>query len=107
MLGVLALVRGCCAWSSDVSAVFNEHVVYFCMVTECSGVDPFLGLLTVPMVDGCTGPVTWVHIPLHALMFAETLRYGCGMARPITTRWLKAIYGRHMGKLSSIRATYT
>jgi hypothetical protein len=42
------------------------------------------GLLTVPVVDGCTGPYT-----VACLIFSEHLRYGCGMGRmaqPVTIR---------------------
>ena len=46
------------------------------------------------------GPVTRVCIPSHALIFSEPLRYGCGMAQPVTTRWLTAVYGRHTSKYS-------
>jgi hypothetical protein len=69
-----------------------------------NGRAPEVGLLTVPVVDGCTGPVTRVRIPSRALIFAEPLRYRCGVAQPVTTRWLTAVYGRHTGKyLSSTR----
>jgi hypothetical protein len=72
---------------------------------ECKDVlRAYVGLLTIPVVDGCTGPVTRVRIPSHALIFAEPLWYGCGVAQPVTTRWLTAVYGHHTGKyLSSTR----
>jgi hypothetical protein len=45
-----------------------------------------LGLCTVPVIDGCTGPMIQVHIPSHALTSAEALQYGYGMSQPVTTR---------------------
>ena len=56
-----------------------------------------IGLFTVPVTDGSTGPVTRVRIPSHALLFAERLQYGYGTTLSVTTRNLTAVYGRHTG----------